>query len=100
MTQIQPSVERVLESPTEGANATLIVGVEAGYLSRVKSSVSEFAEVEEEVPVNCLAVRIKETDIHRLSDLDGVISIEVEGTWEAQSQGNLNSPQGTVTRRT
>lgn len=91
MTDIQPGVREVLESPEEGERVTLIVGVDPTSLPEVRGEVEGIGKVEEEVPVDCLAVNVAECRLQEICDVHGVTSVEIEGTWEAESEGNFDS---------
>lgn len=92
MTNIQPSIEQIVESPEQGERVTLIVGTESNEIKRVEEEINQIGEVEERVPIDCLAVNIPEENMGDLCDIDGVTSIEIEGTWRAE-EGNLYSQQ-------
>lgn len=91
---IQPGVERLIDSPSEREGVSLILGVTDASSEDVVNQIEETgARVEESLFYDNLAVAIdRNTNIDQLCKLDVVTSVEIEGTWEPMNEGNLHTP--------
>ncbi|GAA0279646.1 hypothetical protein [Halobacterium noricense] len=95
--QLQPGVERRLESPTEGATVTLLIGVREDTEEATAEQISHIGgDVEEILPYNTLAVSIDETSLSELCAIETVETVEIEGTWEAADDPNFRSPESST----
>lgn len=93
MPKLQPGVERILESPDSDMSVTLIVGVDESSKEEIKTQINRIGDVEEELPVACLAVSVSQPNLQEICDIDGIESVEIEGTWRAE-EGNSKSLPG------
>jgi hypothetical protein len=82
-----------MENPAEGEEVTLLVKT----LETSDSVVSEFEEqgatVEDEMPLNYIALSIAEENLSHLCEMDSVVRVEIEGQGSVMS-GNFRSRLG------
>lgn len=76
---LETGVERRLESPSEGEEVRLIVGVKSGSDGVAEQLVEAGATVHDELPLDYFAVSTTEERIANLCELDTVTSIEIDG---------------------
>lgn len=76
--RLASNVRDYLESPTPGEMVTLIVGVEPEASDAIEQISSTGAEVEEELPYDCLAVTVDQSDLESVCNLNVVETVEVE----------------------
>lgn len=87
MTNIHSGVQEIIDSP-EDNEVTLILGVHSLNDEDIQASIGAIGgEIEEEVPIDCLAVTISEEKVEQLADINGIQSIEIEGSWQAAEEG-------------
>lgn len=74
---IQPEIANIADSPTEGEEVAVVVGVSDGYMADVEErALRANASEVEELPFHSLRVCIPESDLSQLFDITGVESIE------------------------
>lgn len=91
MTNIHSGVEEIIKSPQD-KEVTLIVGISSLDNEDIQASIRAIGgDIEQEVPINCLAVTISEKKVQDLSDINGVQSIEIESSWQAAEGADMGN---------
>lgn len=76
---LDPGVERLLESPEAGAEARLLVGVEEPSDEVRERLVAAGASVHDELPLDYYSVTVPEKRLAELCALDVVTSVALDG---------------------
>lgn len=90
---LESGVERRLESPDEGEEVRLIVGVESASNGVAEQLANAGATVHDELPLDHFAVSTTEEKIADLCELDVVTSIEIDSEGRVFSS-DFRSPAG------
>lgn len=86
---VQPEVERLRDGPSSGAFADLVVVPEDGAEDAVRERVESLGiEVTREVEFGMLAVRVEETDIEDLCEVEDLRSVTFDEELEVLGSGN------------
>jgi hypothetical protein len=86
--RVAESVERRFGS-TSDEQVTLLVGVSDSDDERVRSELTTVgATIEETLPLDYLAVSVPESKLEALCRLDGITSVEFEGSGTVLDEGN------------
>ena len=84
---LESGVQRRIDEPTEGQDITLLVEVEDVSAPLIETIESTGATVEEELPLNYLAVRTTEDNLVPLSNFEFIKHIEIEGKGSVMNTG-------------
>ena len=92
---IDSGVRKRMEEPSEGNEITLLVKLKETSDAVVNDVEATGVTVEEQIPLNYIAVTAKETELEDLCQLDAVESVEIEGKGAVMTSG-FRSPTGSV----
>lgn len=88
---IEQEVSDITRNPREGKTVTLLLGVSED-MDSVREQLRTIGAEPERLPYNTFRVEVPEVDVSLVCDMDGLKSVEVEGTIETLESGNSDYP--------
>lgn len=91
--ELESGVRQRMRDPEDEEVALLVKVTESSeeVIAAIESS-GQSVEVEEELPLEYLAVRASDTDIESLCDVEGVAKVEIEGSGAMMSSDFRSRP--------
>lgn len=87
---LESGVRERMDDPEAGEVVTLLVKFKETSDEAVERLEAAGATVEEEIPLNYVAVTVDEADLTSLSKVEGIERIEIEGSGSVMSSGFPN----------
>jgi hypothetical protein len=85
--KLESGVQERMDDPEAGEEVTLLIKLEEASAEAVERLEAAGATVEEEIPLDYVAVTAYEADLRTLSQTEGVTRIEIEGSGSVMSSG-------------
>jgi len=86
---VEHAVREMQENPDSGASTTLLLGVRSNSIPAVEEEVESIGgEVTERLPFNTLEVRVPESSLAGILEMEGLESVETDESLEDLDQGN------------
>ena len=87
---VEQEVKHMRENPDSGASTTLLLGVGDASLDDIEDRIESIGgEVTERLPFDTLEVTVPETLVADILEIEGLESVETDGSLEDLSQGNF-----------
>jgi len=91
---VERAVREMRENPDSGASTTLLLGVRGDSILAVEEKVESVGgKVTERLPFNTLEVRVPESSLADILEMDGLESVETDESLEDLDRGNLDRPR-------